>query len=166
MLFTSKSALVAMVIMAGAARASPIDETSNTEVTSIVSTSVIDRDISEGPDMGEISVRSGCNQGTCPDYNVPFDFVKRLWQNQTYTYTVRVNDCGECVSVEADNGGCASFISCGQKQLICVDANKGRGFRDKGGRKCYILSRQKIGSCGLAKSSELFWPRAKSVCRW
>jgi hypothetical protein len=97
MLFTLKNALVAMVIMAGAARASPIDETSNTEVTSIVSTSVIGRDISEGSDMGEISVRSDCNHGACPEYDVPFDFMKQLWQNQTYTYTIRVNDCGQCV---------------------------------------------------------------------
>ncbi|OAF55454.1 hypothetical protein VC83_08309 [Pseudogymnoascus destructans] len=78
MLFTLK-----MVIMAGAARASPIDETPNTEATSIVPTGVIDIDISGGSDMGEISVRSGCSQGTCPDNKAPFDFMERFWQDES-----------------------------------------------------------------------------------
>lgn len=166
MLFTSKNALVAMVIMGGAARASPIDETSNTEVTSIASTSVFDRDISEGSDMGEIPVGRDCIHGACPEYNVPFDSMEEVWQDQTYTYTIRVNDCGQCISVKASDGGCANFVSCGQKQLICVDSTKGRGFRDKGGRKCFILSRGKIANCGLAKTTQIFWPTGKSVCRW
>ncbi|OBT84695.1 hypothetical protein VE02_06109 [Pseudogymnoascus sp. 03VT05] len=162
MQFTLTNALMAMLIMAGAARASPTDETSNTEVTSIVSTGVIDRDISEGSDMGETSVESDCKHGACPEYNVPFDFMEEIWQNQTYTYTIRVNDCGQCISVQASDGGCANFISCGIKQLICVDATKGRGFRDKGGRKCFMMSRGKVGNCGLAKTTQIFWPAGKS----
>ncbi|KFY33000.1 hypothetical protein V495_08526 [Pseudogymnoascus sp. VKM F-4514 (FW-929)] len=100
MSFNLKNALAAMVVMAGAIRASPIDEPFNIEATSI-EPNVVDIDISEGADMGDISVRSGCSQGYCPDNKAPFDFMKRFWQDNNsehniawYTCNIRINDCG------------------------------------------------------------------------
>ncbi|OBT65166.1 hypothetical protein VE03_04703 [Pseudogymnoascus sp. 23342-1-I1] len=176
MLFTLKNALVAMVVMAGAVRASPIDEPSTTEATSIVPTSIIDIDISEGFDVGEISVRSGCSQGVCPDNKAAFDFMKRFWQDYSsehnlawYTYNIRVNDCGQCVSKKSSSDGCADFTSCGRKQNICVDTSKRRAHRiwkDKNAKECYSLRYDQIGSCGLAKGSDFHWPYKKIKCTW
>ena len=176
MLFAMKNALVAMVIMAGAVKASPIEEPFSTEATSIEPAGIIDVEISEGSYVGELSVRSGCKQGTCPDNKAPFDFMNRFWQDYSsehnlawYTYNIRVDDCGQCVSKKTSSDGCADFTSCGRKQNICVDTSKRRAHRiwkDKNVKECYSLHYDQIGSCGLAKGSDFHWPSKKIKCNW
>lgn len=130
MLFTLKNALVAMVIMVGAIKASFIDGPFRAKATSVEPTLIVDIDITG---VGELSVRSGCNKGTCPDNSAPFYFMKRFWQDYRsehniawYTYNIRVNDCGQCVSKKTTSYACGDFAPCRREQNICVVSTRAR----------------------------------------
>lgn len=77
--------------MAGAIRASPIDEPFTSEATSIEPTGIIDVDISESSEVGELFIRSSCKQGTCPDNKAPFDFMKRFWQDYSSEHNIAIS---------------------------------------------------------------------------
>lgn len=126
-----------MVIRAGAIRASSIDEPFNIESASTGPTSIIDIDISEGSNVGGISLRSGCKQGTCPDNKSTFDYMKRFLQDYssehnlacTRTTSASTTAGNACRIKPAVMDGCANLTSCRRKQNICVDTSKGHAHR-------------------------------------
>lgn len=148
-----------------------------------------------GPASSEsdVSILSGpCSQGTCPDYNAPFDLV--------YTFTavpeppdpscpgcppltifssnsdIRVNDCGQCLRHKVGSslggsvpGGCYDFKACGRDQSICVDPGNTRAHRiwkDKGHKTCYRLKVEYLGGCGFVKSRIVLHPDGEVACNW
>ncbi|KAJ8496223.1 hypothetical protein ONZ45_g12539 [Pleurotus djamor] len=130
-------------------------------------------------------VQSGaCDQGTCPDFNEPFDMVFTWFMQTTPSpggappitisttdFAIRVNDCSQCLrhKVGSINSGCYDFTACGRPQSICVDDGKMRGHRiwkDTGVRKCYRMPTVGLGDCGFIVERTITWPEAEVPCTW
>lgn len=117
-----------------------------------------------------VDVLSGCNQGSCPDRNAPFDML--VVQGKAYFYFVRVNDCGQCMSFLTSFDGCVDFTSCGQQKSVCVDGRKLRAHwlnKKTGRRYCYKLQQHVTGKCqcqGLPCHPFTVTPGNEVPCTW
>ncbi|KAM5383787.1 hypothetical protein ACJZ2D_001776 [Fusarium nematophilum] len=60
---------------------------------------------------GDISIRSGCAQGGCPDHDKPFDFFTAHDMPGPRRGWIRVNHCGQCKQTDnkGSGGACWDF---------------------------------------------------------
>jgi hypothetical protein len=176
-----KQILIAVAFAAGSVYAVPLStESTATAIRSESTTEIFNTTLSTDSHLNASAPtqRSGaCDQGACPDFFANFDFftqrfVNAIWGNPVivYGYAGRVNDCGQCVRVDTDQGGCYDFTTCGRAQQICVDSSKARAHRiwkDNGHKTCYKADRHDYGNCGIGLTNSIIWSSgAETACNW
>lgn len=125
--------------------------------------------------------RSGCYQGTCPDYVLPFDLLLQVLVIDDGSgpypgvpmffehFGGRVNDCGQCIYAQTGRDGCWGFTSCGRPQEICIDRGNARAHRryyDNGDRKCYSIIGNSWSNCEAYDFTSVFSPNGEVACSW
>jgi hypothetical protein len=123
-------------------------------------------------DGGEISILSGCDQGSCPDFNAGFDYL-RIFSPHFPETVIRVLRCGSCFNhkVGLFGDGCFDFEDCEGSNTICVDQTNDRAhweLYDLGIKTCWHLDRTAVGGCecrGEPCSAFIYTP-AEVACTW
>ncbi|KAL2258518.1 hypothetical protein VTK26DRAFT_8150 [Humicola hyalothermophila] len=126
-------------------------------------------------DLGTLS--GPCDQGNCPDFNAPFDFLAQNVMTYTgagylplWVYYGRWNDCGQCGKKQISGDGCFDYTACGRPQSVCIDLDKHRAHRiwkDNGDKTCYRTKLDSYGKCNaVLVGSYIEHPTQQVACTW
>lgn len=174
-MFSIKRIVLAIMLSCSmqGAYGSPVDQSLSVLDGQVTSFDITNANTSEVSALaGDISIQSGCYQGTCPDFDASFDMLTA--QGYYYAHFLRVNHradgCNKCGSWEVSSDGCKSFNFCGQEWSMCVDYSKKRAHRLINGQKsCFTIVQRDLGRCscqGLPCAPFILTPSAKVACTW